>query len=96
MNNNNDRLMRLEEVLCEIGLKKTLFYSMIKEFEEAYQIEQNQEIKEEIFCIYTLIKQKKIGRTSLWSANQVQQLISLIKNGEVGRITNYIRYKNAA
>ena len=94
--NNNDRLMRLEEVLCEIGLKKTHFYSMIKEFEEAYQIEQNQEIKEEIFSIYTLIKQKKIGRTSLWSANQIQQLISLIKNGEVGRITDYIRYKNAA
>jgi hypothetical protein len=69
---------------------------MIKEFEEAYQIEQNQEIKEEIFSIYTLIKQKKIGRTSLWSANQIQQLISLIKNGEVGRITDYIRYKNAA
>ena len=54
-----DRLMRLEEVLCEIGLKKTPFYSMIKEFDEAYKTEQNEKIKEEIFSIYILIKQKK-------------------------------------
>lgn len=94
--NNNDKLIRLDEVLSEIGLKKTPFYSMIKEFDEAYKTEQNEKIKEEIFSIYILIKQKKIGRTSLWSYNQIQQLISLIKNGEVYRISNYIRYKNVA
>lgn len=94
--NTYDRLIRLEEVLKEIGKKRTNFYETIKELRDAINNEQNDVKKEEILAIYVLIKPKKLGRTSLWSYNQIQQFINLIKIGEVEKVLNYVKYTSAA
>ena len=94
--NTYDRLIRLEEVLKEIGKKRKNFYETIKELRDAINNEQNDVKKEEILAIYVLIKPKKLGRTSLWSYNQIQQFINLIKIGEVEKVLNYVKYTSAA
>lgn len=92
----NDRLIRLDEVLKEIGIKKTNFYETIKELKKGAEREQKEAKKQEILTLYVLVKQKKFGRTSIWSYNQIQQFISHIKTGYAQEILDYIKYKNVA
>lgn len=96
MENTNDRLIRIEQVLSEIGIKKTNLYELIKLLKNAIKEEKNQDKIEELNSIYILIKPKKFGRTSLWSYKQIQQFIIYIKNGYVEEILEYIKHKNVA
>ena len=56
----DDKLIRIDEVLEIISIKKTSFYKLIK--------------KEE------LLKPIKIGGSSLWSYNNIQNFINKIKS----------------
>lgn len=94
--NTNDRLIRIDEVLKELGIKRTNFYETIKELKNKFEIEKNENKKQEIHTIYILIKPKKFGRTSVWSYNQIQQFINLIKIGEIEKILGYVKSKNVA
>lgn len=94
--NTNDRLIRIDEVLKELGIKRTNFYETIKELKNKFEIEENENKKQEIFAIYILIKPKKFGRTSVWSYNQIQQFINLIRIGEIEKILSYVKSKNVA
>ena len=96
LENINDKLIRLEDVLNELGIKRTNFYETIKDLKNGIENEENETKKQEIFAIYILIKPKKFGRTSVWSYNQIQQFIILIKTGKIEEILNYVKYINAA
>ena len=96
MKNTNDKLIRIEQVLSEIGIKKTNLYELIKLLKNAIDKEKNQDKIDELNSIYTLIKPKKFGRTSLWSYNQIQQFITYIKNGDIEKILDYIKQKHVA
>lgn len=96
MENTNDRLIRIEQVLSEIGIKKTNLYELIKLLKNAIKEEKEQDKIEELNSIYILIKPKKFGRTSLWSYNQIQQFISYIKDSYIEEILEYVKYKNVA
>ena len=94
--NTNDRLMRIEEVLKETSIKKTNLYELIKTFKRALNEETDELKYNELNSIYILIKPKKFGRTSLWSYNQIQQLIVYIKDGYIEEVLDYMKYKNVA
>lgn len=94
--NTNDRLIRIDEVLKETCIKKTNFYKLIKTLKKARDEETNNSKLNELNSIYILIKPKKFGRTSLWSYNQIQELIIYIKNDFLEEILEYIEYKYAA
>ena len=96
LENKDDKLIRIEQVLSELGIKKTNLYELIKLLRNAIDDETNQDKINELYSIYILIKPKKFGRTSLWSYNQIQQLIIYIKNEYIEEILEYIKYKNAA
>lgn len=91
-----DRLMRLDEVLKKIGIKKTNFYEKIKFIKHCFENENDELKKEEIKNVYSLISPKKFGARSLWSFNQLQQFIDLTKNGDIEKILNYAKHKNVA
>ena len=92
----NDRLIRLDEVLEEIGIKKTNFYTKIKLIKHCFEKENDELKKEEIKNVYYLISPKKFGARSLWSFNQVQQFIDFTKNGHIEKIFTYAKLKNVA
>lgn len=96
LGNKDDKLIRIEQVLSELSIKKTNLYELIKLLRNAIDDETNQDKINELYSIYILIKPKKFGRTSLWSYNQIQQLIIYIKNEYIEEILEYIKYKNAA
>ena len=99
----NDKLIKIDEVLELLRIKKTKFYELIKALKNAYEKEQNlikkeQNLikKEKILYFYNLIKAKKFGGSSLWSQNQIQLLIDHIKKGDLEQIYEYIRIGSAA
>lgn len=92
----NDKLMRINDVLKILGIKKTKFYQLIKDLKNAHENEQNLIKKEEILYYYNLIKAKKFGGSSLWSQNQIQLLIVHISKGDLEQIHEYIRSESAA
>ena len=96
MEHKNDKLIRIDQVLGEIGIKKTNLYELIKLLKNAINEETNQDKIDRLNSIYTLIKPKKFGRTSLWSYNQIQEFINCIKNESIEEILEYIKYKNVA
>jgi hypothetical protein len=51
----NDKLIRIEQVLSEIGIKKTNLYELIKLLKNAIDEENNQNKIDELNSIYTLI-----------------------------------------